>query len=200
MQQIIQFLLDIFFKKAQSLDKELEQKSKETELKVDSKEPIIEPKIPEKSVPMKISEQGLKLITSNEGLKLKPYYDSVLVPTIGYGSTYYEDGTKVTIKDAPITEERAVELLKNVVKTFEESINKLVKVKLTQNQFDSLVCFTYNIGISNFTNSTMLRLLNQGKYEEAAKEFSRWNKAGGKVLAGLVRRRKEEMELFLRTV
>ena len=148
---------------------------------------------------MKISNNGIELIKQFEGLSLKPYLDKVNIPTIGFGSTYYEDGTKVKLKDKPITEERAIELLEFIAnKTFSENINKVVKVPLNQNQFDALVSFAYNIGNKNFNWSTLLKKLNQSDYEGASLEFGRWNQASGKILSGLVLRRQKERELFLK--
>ena len=147
---------------------------------------------------MKISENGLNLIKQFEGLSLKPYLDAVNIPTIGFGNTYYEDGTKVTLKDKPITEERATQLLEFIAnKTFSENINKVVKVPLNQNQFDALVSFAYNIGNKNFNWSTLLKKLNLSNYEGCSLEFGRWNQANGKILNGLVLRRQKEKELFL---
>lgn len=148
---------------------------------------------------MKISNNGIELIKQFEGLSLKPYLDAVNIPTIGFGNTFYEDGTKVTLKDKPITEERATELLEFTAnKTFSENINKVVKVPLNQNQFDALVSFAYNIGNKNFNWSTLLKKLNLSDYEGASQEFGRWNQAGGKILNGLVLRRQKEKELFLK--
>lgn len=149
---------------------------------------------------MKISNNGIELIKQFEGLSLKPYLDAVNIPTIGFGSTYYEDGTKVTLKDKTITEERATELLEFVAnKTFSENINKVVKVPLSQNQFDALVSFAYNIGNKNFNWSTLLKKLNLSDYIGASLEFGRWNQANGKILNGLVLRRQKEKELFLKS-
>lgn len=148
---------------------------------------------------MKISNNGIELIKQFEGLSLKPYLDKVNIPTIGFGSTYYEDGTKVKLKDKPITEERATQLLEFIAnKTFSENINKVVKVPLNQNQFDALVSFAYNIGNKNFNWSTLLKKLNLSDYEGASLEFGRWNQANGKILNGLVLRRQKEKELFLK--
>ena len=148
---------------------------------------------------MKISNNGIELIKQFEGLSLKPYLDKVNIPTIGFGSTYYEDGTKVKLKDKPITEERATQLLEFIAnKTFGENINKVVKVPLNQNQFDALVSFAYNIGNKNFNWSTLLKKLNVSDYEGASLEFGRWNQANGKILNGLVLRRQKEKELFLK--
>ena len=146
---------------------------------------------------MKISEKGLGLIKEFEGLVLKPYKDAVGIPTIGYGNPYYEDGRKVSLSDPAITEERATELLKMVVKRYEDAINRYVQVPITQNQFDALVSFAYNIGNENVRKSTLMKLLNRKQYTEAADQLLRWNKAGGKTLKGLTRRRQAERTLFL---
>lgn len=148
---------------------------------------------------MKISSNGIELIKQFEGLSLKPYLDAVNIPTIGFGNTYYEDGTRVTLKDKPITEERATELLEFIAnKTFSENINKVVKVSLNQNQFDSLVSFSYNIGTKNFNWSTLLKKLNLSDYKGVSLEFARWNQSSGKVLNGLIKRRLSEKELFIK--
>ena len=147
---------------------------------------------------MKISKNGLDLIKEFEGFSSTPYLCPAGIPTIGYGSTYYEDGTKVTLKDKSITEQRGSELLEFVAnKTFSENINKVVKVPLTQNQFDALVSFSYNIGNKNFNWSTLLKKINQSDYKGASLEFGRWNQSNGKILNGLVSRRQKEKELFL---
>ena len=148
---------------------------------------------------MKISNSGLSLIKQFEGFSSTPYLCQAQIPTIGWGSTYYEDGTKVTLKDKPITEERATQLLDFIAnKTFSENINKVVKVPLNQNQFDALVSFAYNIGNKNFNWSTLLKKLNLYDYGGASLEFGRWNLANGKILNGLVLRRQKERELFLK--
>lgn len=147
---------------------------------------------------MQISETGLNLIKQFEGLSLKPYSDAVGVPTIGYGNTYYENGVKVRLSDPAITEERATELLRHTVCHYENAVNDVVKVPMTQNQFDALVSFTYNLGAGSLQRSTLLRLLNQGNYQAAADQFTRWNRAGGRVLRGLTRRREAERALFLK--
>ena len=147
---------------------------------------------------MKISENGLNLIKEFEGLSLKPYLDVVKIPTIGYGNTYYPDGKKVTLKDKPISEIEAAELLSYVAqKDFGDKILQLVKVPLSQNQFDALVSICYNIGMGNFSKSTLLKKINQGDFKGASLEFEKWNKSGGVVLAGLVKRRLKEKALFI---
>lgn len=146
---------------------------------------------------MKTSQNGLKLIKDFEGLRLQPYVDAVGIPTIGYGNTYYENGAKVKLTDEPITEQRATELLQYVLTRYEDAVNRYVQVPMTQNQFDALVSFAYNVGNENLRKSTLLKLLNRGQPALAAQQFTRWNRAGGKVLKGLVRRRAAEMALFM---
>ena len=149
---------------------------------------------------MKISNNGLDLIKQFEGLSLTPYLCPANIPTIGYGNTFYEDGTKVTLKDKPITEQRASELIEYIVnKTFSDNINKVVKVPLNQNQFDALVSFVFNCGSGNFAKSTLLKMIRVNPNSDNIRfEFSRWNKGGGKVLGGLTRRRKAESDLYFK--
>lgn len=139
---------------------------------------------------MNTSQKGLDLIKSFEGLRLSAYKCPAGVWTIGYGTTA---GVK---PGQSITKERAEELLRDDVKRFEDQVLRLVKVPLTQGQFDALVSFTYNLGAANLGNSTLLRLLNAGDYKGAAAQFDRWTKAGGKELPGLVKRRAAERALF----
>ena len=143
---------------------------------------------------MNISNQGLELIKRFEGLHLKAYLDPVGIPTIGYG-TIVIAGKPVRM-GTTITEAQAVEYLRADIDKFEDYVNQLVNVPLTQEQFDACVSFVYNLGPTNFKKSTLLRLLNAGRYEEAQPQFLRWNKAGGKVLRGLTRRRLAEAALF----
>ena len=145
---------------------------------------------------MKVS--NLDLIIDFEGFSGKPYLCPAGIPTIGFGSTRYPDGTKVTLSDHEVTKEEALSILRGTLESFEKTVNTLVKPKLTQNQFDALVSFVYNVGSGNFSSSTLLVKLNQGKYLETANEFLKWNRAGGKPLSGLTRRRAAERELFLK--
>lgn len=146
---------------------------------------------------MKMSQKGLKLLAGFEGLVLHPYLDPVKVPTIGIGSTYYENGTRVKLTDPPITEARAYELLANTIASYELTVNNLLKVTVTQFQFDAMVSLCYNIGAANFAKSSVIRLVNKGDFVGAAKAFLLWNKAGGKVIRGLTIRRTKEAEYFL---
>jgi lysozyme len=110
---------------------------------------------------MKLDEKGLKELHTREGLKLKPYLDTKGIPTIAMGNTFYLDGTKVTMKDKPLTLKEALELSKKVVERFETAVNSAVKVKLNQNQYNSCVSIMYNIGVTGFKSSTLLRLINK---------------------------------------
>lgn len=145
---------------------------------------------------MQTSEKGIALIKEFEGCKLTAYQDSVGVWTIGYGWTQPVDGKPIRA-GMTIKQETAERLLKTGLVSYESDVSRLVKVGLTQGQFDALVSFTYNLGARSLSTSTLLRKLNAGDYAGASDEFLRWNKAGGKVLNGLTRRREAERALFL---
>lgn len=146
---------------------------------------------------MKTSDKGVALIKQFEGFRSKPYLCPAGVPTIGYGSTYYPDGKKVTLRDNPVTEADATAMLRSMLVRYENGVDRYVQVPITQGQFDALVSFAYNVGLSALKGSTLLRLVNERNYVGAAAQFSRWNKAGGKVLPGLTRRREAERKLFV---
>lgn len=149
---------------------------------------------------MRLSHQGLELIKRFEGLSLKAYKDAVGVPTIGYGHILgVKMGTEITALEAE-------ELLKQDVSHFEQGVSRLINeldINITQPQFDALVSFAFNLGLGNLKKSTLLKklyLMKQGdklSMQAVAKEFLRWNKAGGKVLQGLVNRRQAESDSFL---
>jgi GH24 family phage-related lysozyme (muramidase) len=152
---------------------------------------------------MKLSEAGLRLITSFEGYHRKladgsaaAYLCPANIPTIGWGTTFYPNGSPVRLGDV---RSRALcdSYKENDVKKFSDAVNRLVKVPLTQSRVDALVSFAYNAGAYAFETSTLLRLLNAKDYAGAAGQFERWNKGnGGQVLAGLVRRRDAEEKMF----
>ncbi|MTK06835.1 MAG: glycoside hydrolase family protein [Hungatella sp.] len=137
------------------------------------------------------SQAGINLIKSFEGLRLTAYQDSVGVWTIGYGHT---SGVK---SGMTITEAQAEAYLKSDLKSAENTVNNKVTYAISQNQFDALVSFTFNLGGGNFGSSTLLKKLNQGDINGAANEFDKWIYAGGEVLDGLVKRRAAEKEMFL---
>ena len=142
---------------------------------------------------MKTSEFGRKFIERFEGLYLHTYNDGVGVATIGYGHTTSAGGPKVKWGQT-ITKEQADKLLADDLVRVENDVNKLVKVPLTQNQFDALVSFHFNTG--GLGRSTLLKKLNAGDYNSVPAELSKWNRGGGKVMAGLTTRRTEEGKLF----
>lgn len=145
----------------------------------------------------KIGAKGLDLIKSFEGLRLKPYLCSAGVPTIGYGNTFYENKKKVTLKDPAITEQRAVELLAWSLSGFEQYVDSFCIDTISQNQFDALVSFCYNLGPANLKSSTLLKKVNANPNDPTIRaEFLKWNKAGGRALAGLTRRRTAEADLY----
>lgn len=141
---------------------------------------------------MNTSQKGVDLIKSFEGLKLTAYKDSVGIPTIGFGHT----GPDVFMGQV-ITESQADSILKADLTKFEKGVAELIKVPLNENQHAALISFSFNLGLGNLKSSTLLRKLNSMDYAGAANEFERWNRAGGKILSGLTRRRLAEKELFL---
>ncbi len=146
---------------------------------------------------MKLDKKGLDLIKEFEGLKLKPYLCSAKVPTIGYGNTFYENNVKVKMSDAPITKQRAEDLLKINADRFASKVVNLIKKPVTQNQFNALVSFAYNVGSGALASSTLLKKVNVNPNDTTiANEFMRWNKAGGVPVQGLTNRRKKEAELY----
>ncbi len=134
----------------------------------------------------------LELVKKFEGCKLGAYLCPAGIATIGYGNTEYEDGTKVKIGDV-ISQERAEELLSHILNIFSKGVDKLISVKLNDNQRASLISFAYNVGIGNLKSSTLLRMVNTDPSDHYIKgEFLKWNKAHGKVIDGLTKRRSIE--------
>jgi len=139
---------------------------------------------------MNISNEGLSLIKKFEGCELDAYKCAAGVPTIGYGSTH---GIEMGMS---ISRARAEELLLEDIAKFEDHVNNNVKVPLNQNQFDAMVSWTFNLGGGNLKSSTLLKVLNSSDYTDVHNQIKRWNKANGKVLEGLIRRREAEALLF----
>ena len=139
---------------------------------------------------MNISNEGLSLIKKFEGCELDSYKCAAGVWTIGYGSTHGIE------KGMSISKSRAEELLLEDIAQFEDIVDKAVSVNLSQNQYDALVSWTFNLGGGNLNSSTMLKVLNAGDYENVPEQIKRWNKANGNVLEGLIRRREAEALLF----
>jgi lysozyme len=144
-----------------------------------------------------VSPNGLKFISKEEGMVLKPYKCSAGVPTIGIGSTYYEDGRKVKMTDPAITEFRALQLFKNVLKTYELAVYSSTRDDINQNQFDSLVSLAFNIGTGAFKKSTLLKKVNANPNDPTiGAAFEMWKNAGGKPI--LLNRRKREYQLYIK--
>ena len=146
---------------------------------------------------MKLDENGYKLIQEFEGLSLVPYLCSAKVPTIGYGNTFYPSGKKVTMQDAPISLATAKWMLKETANKFAADVDKLIKANLNQNQFNAIVSFAFNVGLTALGRSTLLKKVNINPNDPTiVAEFAKWNKAGGKVLNGLTKRRAKEAKLY----
>jgi len=139
---------------------------------------------------MKTSQERIDPIKHFEGCELESYRCSANVLTIGYGTT------KNVVEGMKISQHQAEELLMKDLEEFEEYVEDLIDVKLEQHQFDALVAWTYNLGPTNLKTSTLRKVLNKGAYDDVPEQMKRWNKAGGQVLKGLVRRRDAEALLF----
>jgi lysozyme len=154
---------------------------------------------------MKLNESGYQLIQVFEGLKLNPYLCSAGVPTIGYGNTVYPNGRKVTLKDASITKEFAQQMFRSTADLFAKDVTGLIKSKVTQNQFNALVSFAYNLGTDidaddipeGLGDSTLLKKVNANPNDKSiVSEFLKWNKAKGVVVSGLTKRRIKETQIY----
>jgi lysozyme len=145
---------------------------------------------------MNLNDKGKDLIKLFEGCKLVAYKCSAAKDTIGYGNTFYEDGTPVKPGDK-ITQQRANELFEIIAKDFADRVKPLVKSSVTPNQFAALTSFAYNAGIGNLKSSTLLKKVNANPNDPTIDlEFKKWNRAGGKELAGLTKRRASESKLY----
>lgn len=154
---------------------------------------------------MQMSEHGLELLKQWEGSKNKLYYDSAGLPTIGVGHLLTKSelsSGKIIINGVPVkydgglSDQQVLDLLSQDVNPAAQVVTNKVTVGLNQNQFDALTSFTFNVGGAAFTGSTLLKLLNQGQYDEVPGQLRRWNKAGGKVVQGLINRRENEIKLW----
>jgi len=154
---------------------------------------------------MHMSPHGLELLQQWEGFKTTVYKDSAGLPTIGVGHLLTKSelsSGKITINGVPVsyenglTEQQVTDLLAQDVQPAAAAVNNNVKVPLDQNQFDALVSFTFNVGVGAFTGSTLLKLLNQGQYDQVPDQLLRWTRAGGQVVQGLVNRRNNEIKLW----
>lgn len=154
---------------------------------------------------MQMSKKGLNLLAQWEGIKLTMYKDVAGLPTIGVGHLLTRDelsSGKILIQDKAVhyadglTEEQAMQLLDQDVQTVEKFVSDQVQVDLQLYQFDTLVSFTFNVGKGAFKNSTLLKLLNKGLYDEVPNQLSRWIYSGGRKIRGLINRRNNEINLW----
>lgn len=149
---------------------------------------------------MKVDKIGVDLIATFEGFNSKPYYATAEekvkgIVTIGYGNTFYPNGKKVQITDKPISKELATSYLEFTIIDFAKKLK--ITSNVSQNQFNALVSLAYNIGVTAFNDSTLLKFVNiNPKDGNIAIQFLRWNKQGGKVLDGLTKRRIKESSLY----
>ncbi len=156
-------------------------------------------------MPMTMSDEGRRKLGELEGMRLTVYKDVAGFPTIGVGHLLTKDerssgkiwinGEAVRYADG-LTEQQALDLLAQELMIFEEAVSKAVSVPLTQNQFDALVSFSYNVGATAFRNSTLLKLLNKRIYPAVPAQLRRWVYAGGKKCKGLINRREKEVEMW----
>lgn len=154
---------------------------------------------------MQMSQHGLSLLEQWEGFKLQVYKDSAGLPTIGVGHLLTRSelaSGKIIINGVPVqyagglTQQQVTDLLAQDVTPAQQAVSTGVKVALNQNQFDALVSFTFNVGAGAFLGSTLLKLLNQGQYDQVPTQLLRWTRAGGVVVQGLVNRRNNEIKLW----
>ena len=138
-----------------------------------------------------------EVIKEFEGYSSKPYLCPANIPTIGYGNTMYTNGERVTMDDPETDEEQAEKMLLDTIKSVEKQVKNVLDVKLKAHQLAALISFTYNVGIGNFAKSTLLAWINSNPdYSRIPEQFRRWNKGGGRVLKGLIRRREAEVEVW----
>lgn len=143
-----------------------------------------------------VSDEMTQKIKKFEGYMSKAYADAKGVWTIGYGNTFYADGTPVKPGDT-ITKSEAEKLFSEVLGQFASDVADAVRVEVNKCQFDALVSFTYNVGIGNLKKSTLLKKVNADPEDESIRtEFNKWNKSGGKTLPGLIKRRKDEADYY----
>jgi lysozyme len=155
---------------------------------------------------MQVSQRGKELLAQWEGIECKVYKDSAGLPTIGVGHLLTRDeltSGKIVICGQPtkyangLTQQNVMDLLDQDLNTFEEIVNTSVKLDLAQHQFDALVAFTFNVGANAFKSSTLLKVLNQGRFGEVPEQLRRWVFAGGQKVSGLANRREKEIQLWM---
>lgn len=156
---------------------------------------------------MRVSSKCIQQIKQDEGVRSKPYQCPALLWTVGVGHVIDPNHARVPMADRKalpippgwdrvLSADEIDEILRKDLARFEAGVLRLIKVPLTQGQFDALVSFSFNVGLGNLQNSTLRMKVNRGEYDSAAEQFLVWTKAGGKVLPGLVKRRTHEKEMF----
>jgi lysozyme len=146
---------------------------------------------------MKLDDNGYKLIQGFEGLSLVPYKCSAGVATIGWGATFYPSGIKVTMQDKPISLATASWMFRTIADKFAVDVDKMIKANINQNQFNAIVSLAYNIGLAGLAKSSLLKKVNANPSDPTiTNSFLVWNKAGGKILNGLTKRRAIEAKLY----
>ncbi len=146
---------------------------------------------------MKLDDNGYKLIQGFEGLSLVPYLCSAKVATIGWGNIFYPSGIKVTMADKPISLATASWMFRTIADRFAVDVDKMIKANINQNQFNAIVSLAYNIGLAGLAKSSLLKKVNANPSDPTiTNSFMIWNKAGGKVLNGLTKRRAIEAKLY----
>lgn len=147
---------------------------------------------------MKTSDNGIKLIQEFEGIRYKPYQDCVGLWTVGIGTLIGNGKSLPDSWNRTFTLEECYALLRKELEYIERAIQQYIIFPLNQNQFDAIVCFTYNLGIGCLQRSTLRTKLNRGDIQGCIESWKKYNKAGGKVWNGLIRRRAAEIDLFLK--
>ena len=156
---------------------------------------------------MKVSQKCIDQIKRDEGVRNRPYQFPAILWSVGVGHLIDPNHVKVKLADRKqlpipagwdrvLSDDEIDEILRKDLTRFETGVLRLIKVPLTQGQFDALVSFSFNVGLGNLQNSTLRMKVNRGDFEGAAEQFLVWTKAGGKVLQGLVKRRTHEKEMF----
>jgi lysozyme len=146
---------------------------------------------------VKLDDSGYKLLMGFEGLSLVPYKCQAGISTIAYGSTFYPSGKKVTMQDPPISLATASWMFRTIADRFAVDVDKMIKANINQNQFNAIVSLAYNIGLAGLAKSSLLKKVNANPSDPTiTNSFMIWNKAGGKVLNGLTKRRTIEAKLY----
>jgi lysozyme len=156
---------------------------------------------------VKVSQKCIEQIKKDEGVRSRPYQCPALLWTIGVGHVIDPNHAKVPLADRKqlpipagwdrvLSADEIDDILRKDLARFEAGVSRLIKVELTQGQFDALVSFSFNVGLGNLQNSTLRMKVNRSDFEGAAEQFLVWTKAGGRVLPGLVKRRTHEKEMF----